>query len=165
MDFKYQKLLLNLGNALDVMVGPDPSANALLRQAQDEARAVYHKAGISTATRDEFSRRRAQLVDQPPAPAAAAYVGSSTWQSVARGKARIEVDYLNGEIVLQGRIHGVATPVNRFLMEAADRFARSGMPPGGLPAAQLIEAFETGRLPADGWPGHVRDRQEQTTER
>jgi 2-dehydropantoate 2-reductase len=38
----------------------------------------------------------------------------STWQSFARG-ATSEIDYLNGEVVRLGRLHGVATPVNERL--------------------------------------------------
>ena len=36
--------------------------------------------------------------------------GGSTWQSLARGTGDSEIDYLAGEIVLQGRLHGVADP-------------------------------------------------------
>ncbi len=38
--------------------------------------------------------------------------GGSSWQSLAKGSGTIEADYLNGEIVLLGRLHGVPTPVN-----------------------------------------------------
>jgi 2-dehydropantoate 2-reductase len=38
-------------------------------------------------------------------------VRGSTWQSIARGRAT-EIEYLNGEISRQGRVLGVATPVN-----------------------------------------------------
>ena len=42
--------------------------------------------------------------------------GSSTWQSLTKG-ARLEVDFLNGEVVLLGRLHGVPTPVNAMLQQ------------------------------------------------
>ena len=40
---------------------------------------------------------------------------SSTWQSLERKAGTTEVDYLNGEVVLLGRLHGVPTPVNTVL--------------------------------------------------
>ena len=49
--------------------------------------------------------------------------GGSSWQSLARGTGTIETDYLNGEIVLLGRLHGVPTPVNLGLPA---RRARTG---------------------------------------
>ena len=50
--------------------------------------------------------------------------GSSTWQSIARGASAIETDYLNGEIVLIGRMHGVPAPLNQALCELAERHTR-----------------------------------------
>ena len=52
--------------------------------------------------------------------------GSSSWQSLARGTGAIETDYLNGEIVLLGRLHGVPTPLNAALCAVAGRYARQG---------------------------------------
>ena len=52
--------------------------------------------------------------------------GSSTWQSLARGTGTVETDYLNGEIVLQGRLHDVPTPVNAALCRLAAQAAREG---------------------------------------
>jgi 2-dehydropantoate 2-reductase len=56
--------------------------------------------------------------------------GSSSWQSLARGTGAIEADWLNGEIVLLGRLHGVPTPVNEVLRRVANRMARNRLPPG-----------------------------------
>jgi 2-dehydropantoate 2-reductase len=53
-------------------------------------------------------------------------------QSLQRGTGAIETDYLNGEIVLLGRAHGVATPVNTALTHVARRMAQDGLQPGGL---------------------------------
>ena len=50
--------------------------------------------------------------------------GSSSWQSLARGTGSIEADYLNGEITLLGRLHGVPTPVNAMLQDVANDMAR-----------------------------------------
>ncbi len=66
--------------------------------------------------------------------------GGSTWQSLARG-ASVEVDYLNGEIVLLGRLHDVPTPVNELLQHATHHAAAAGTPPGAIPAAELLAAL------------------------
>ena len=50
----------------------------------------------------------------------------SSWQSLARGAGSIEADHLNGEIVLEGRLHGVPAPVNELLRVAANDAARRG---------------------------------------
>ena len=72
-----------------------------------------------------------EIADRPRA-------GSSSWQSLARGTGAIETDYLNGEIVLLGRLHGVPTPLNAALCTVAGRYARQGRPPGELEAAELL---------------------------
>ena len=38
--------------------------------------------------------------------------GGSSWQSIQRGTGNIETDFLNGEIVQLGRLHGIPTPAN-----------------------------------------------------
>ena len=55
--------------------------------------------------------------------------GSSTWQSLARGTGALETDYLNGEIVLQGRLHGVPTPLNERAVPARRRRPRASAAP------------------------------------
>ena len=68
--------------------------------------------------------------------------GGSTWQSLRRGTGDVEIDYLNGEISLLGRRHGVPTPVNDLLRDAAWRLAGAGAEPGSLSAADLLEELE-----------------------
>ena len=65
--------------------------------------------------------------------------GGSSWQSLARGTGNIEADWLNGEVVLLGRMHGVATPVNELLSATANRMARDGIAPGSIPAQDLLD--------------------------
>ena len=64
---------------------------------------------------------------------------ASSWQSLARATGSIEADYLNGEIVLQGRLHDVPTPVNLLLQQLATTAARDGRRPGTLPVDELIQ--------------------------
>jgi 2-dehydropantoate 2-reductase len=63
--------------------------------------------------------------------------GGSTWQSLARGAGSVEADYLNGEIALLGRLHGVPTPVNDLMQRLVAEFARERRAPGGLSPDQL----------------------------
>ena len=71
------------------------------------------------------------------------YEGNSTWQSLTRGTAGVEVDALNGEIVLLGRLHGVPTPVNATLQRAVHRMVRERIPAGSISVAALEQDVAT----------------------
>jgi 2-dehydropantoate 2-reductase len=106
--------------------------------AMREALACYKAAGIAFASREEDQARRGDLlqfrqVDGRPRG------GGSSWQSLARGTGTIETDYLNGEIVLLGRLHGVPTPVNATLQRVARQLAATGAPPASMTVDQLFE--------------------------
>jgi 2-dehydropantoate 2-reductase len=133
---KYAKLLMNLGNALDAACGPGARGSALFRRAREEASACFAAAGIDVATDEEDRARRGDLLQVRPI-GGRPRGGGSSWQSLARGTGRIETDYLNGEIVLLGRLHGVATPVNEVLQAVATRLAREGAAPGSMDVASL----------------------------
>ncbi len=63
--------------------------------------------------------------------------GGSTTQSLARGTGSVETDWLNGEIVLLGRLHGVPTPANGYFAGLGARLAREGRAPGEVRLAEL----------------------------
>jgi 2-dehydropantoate 2-reductase len=138
MRWKYGKLLNNLGNAIDALCGPDPEARPLQRRAREEGVECLAAAGIDAVTPEEDADRRGDHF-QWGGSAARSRPGSSSWQSLARGAGSIEADYLNGEIVLLGRMHGVPTPVNRLLQQTAARAAREGWRPGKFRVAELIQ--------------------------
>jgi 2-dehydropantoate 2-reductase len=126
--WKYAKLLRNLGNAVEALCGPAADAHELARRARAEGERVFDAAGIDYASAEEdAARRRDKLV---PPPGADTRGGGSTWQSLARGVGSVETDYLNGEIVLLGRLHGVATPVNELLQRLVNQLAFEQAPPG-----------------------------------
>jgi 2-dehydropantoate 2-reductase len=133
---KYAKLLLNLANALVAAVDTPGEAGDLLEAARAEGERCYRAAGIEWTSDEEFRVRRGDLI-QPVPVAGQRRGGGSTWQSLARGRGDSEVDFLNGEIVLLGRLHGVPTPVNRALQITVDRLAREGRPPRSVPLAEL----------------------------
>ncbi len=130
MRFKYAKLRINTRNALDAACGRDAMQSPLGQRAAREALAVFQAAGIDVASRDEEAARRDGF-STPPVDGEARG-GSSSWQSLARGAGSIEADYLNGEVVMLGRLHGVATPVNETLRRVVNRMAREGRDPGSM---------------------------------
>ena len=93
------------------------------------------------------SRRRDRRPSPPARPqrradcARPAPQCGSTWQSLARNTGSIETDYLNGEIALLGRLHGVPTPVNAAMQAIAARMASEGAAPGVMSAAEVEAAI------------------------
>ncbi len=138
---KYTKLLMNLANSLQAMCGPGDDTRELARLAREEAKECYRAAGIDYASEEEDRERRGGLITIGRIDGQARS-GGSTWQSLARGKNTIEADYLNGEIVLLGRLHGVATPVNSMLQKVAIGLARAGKPPGSIRAEELMTLLD-----------------------
>jgi 2-dehydropantoate 2-reductase len=143
MRWKYCKLLNNLGNAVDALCGPDPGTGAVQRRAWNEGAHVLHAVGIPVVSPEEDAARRGEGF-QWNSERARRRPGGSSWQSLARGSGSIEADYLNGEIVVLGRLHGIATPVNLVLQREAARAAREGRRPGTMPVDELIR-----KLPPD----------------
>ncbi len=117
---KAWKLLGNLGNALDLYTGSAEERVAARTLLVREAQAVYDAAGIRAAEID-FAGLRLSNGAVPGYPAGR----MSTWQSFARG-ASSEVDHLNGEVVLLGRLHGVPTPVNELVQRTLGAHAARG---------------------------------------
>ncbi len=76
--------------------------------------------------------------------------GSSTYQSIARGLTTVEVDYLNGEIVLLGKLNNVATPMNEAVRRLANTTAREGKQPGCYTPADVQQLADklAGAVPA-----------------
>ncbi|SFE02660.1 2-dehydropantoate 2-reductase [Actinacidiphila alni] len=145
MAWKYAKLLSNLGNSLEAVAGPigDGPVFDLYLRAREEGAAVLDAAGIPYVGAEEQARVRGDRVEVQPVNGAVRGGGSS-WQSLTRGTGSIEADYLNGEIVLLGRRHGVPTPVNEALRRAANSFARERRRPGDLTTDELTALLGAG---------------------
>jgi 2-dehydropantoate 2-reductase len=136
MRWKYTKLLSNLRNALQAICGLEAPGGEVARRARQEALACYKAAGIEFVPEEEMRQRiqtEIRMADIEGHPR----TGGSTWQSLMRGLPSIEVDYLNGEIVLLGKLYGVPTPCNAVLQRVANDMARSGKRPGSMTVEQL----------------------------
>jgi 2-dehydropantoate 2-reductase len=137
MRWKYGKLLANLSNAIEAVCGRSDAAADLRRLATAEGTAVLDAAGIAYASAAESAavrgdRVRIGKVNGSPRG------GGSSWQSLTRGTGSIEADFLNGEIVLLGREHGVPAPVNEVLQRLANRAAREHQAPGSTTPGEVM---------------------------
>ena len=139
MAWKHRKLLLNLGNAAQAACPSDGDRDRLTELARDEGERVLAAARVPIVSEEDDDARRGDLLDTRSMRARG---GGSTWQSLRRRTGDVETDYLNGEISLLGRRHGVATPVNDFLRDVSWRLAASGAEPGSLSAADLLKELE-----------------------
>jgi 2-dehydropantoate 2-reductase len=137
MRWKYAKLLSNLANALEAACGPEIRDSDLVQRVRTEGRACMAAAGITVASGEEQRARIGDLLRMQPIEGQSRQGGSS-WQSLARQAGSIEADWLNGEIVLLGRLHGVETPLNQLLQRTVNRMAGQGLPPGGMTVEELL---------------------------
>jgi 2-dehydropantoate 2-reductase len=138
MRWKYRKLLMNLANASEALVGPEGRYTPVTEEAQREGSEALEAAGIAVATSEEDRERRGDHL-RMRGTSSGEWTGGSSWQSLARGTGSIEAEYLNGEIVLLGALHGVPTPVNALLQRLALQAAAAGRPPGSMTVAHLHE--------------------------
>jgi 2-dehydropantoate 2-reductase len=139
--WQYGKLLDNLKNVLQALCGPTADTADLVTALRAEAQACYRVAGIAYASESEL-RSRSKGVLSMGTIAGRTRPGDSSWQSLARATGSIETDFLNGEIAMLGRIHGVPTPLNACLQELANRHARERRPAGSLGFEELRRLLE-----------------------
>lgn len=136
--WKTRKLLTNLGNIADALFEVDRPRKDLVDALLAEGEAVLGAAGLEVATREEDRERRGGTL-QLGSIDGQTRQGGSTWQSLARGIGDIETDYLNGEIVRLGRLHGVATPANEAVQNLARNAAADGLAPRSLRASAVLD--------------------------
>jgi len=144
MRHKYAKLLQNLGNSLQALSNAGAESADIYRQLVHEALACYQAAGIDCASKEEVSERRNSGPLEMGPIEGHERVGGSSLQSILRGTGSIEADYLNGEIVLLGRLYGVPTPANRVLQIMANQLANSRGKPGSVDVADVRKRIESG---------------------
>jgi 2-dehydropantoate 2-reductase len=146
MALKRTKLISNVSNCLAVLGGEAAAeAKAVLGQAmKDEAVAAYKAAGLAYYERPAYDALRkgradCQLIKSGTiAGDETLRGGSSTWQSLTRGTGDIECDFLNGDIALLGRLHGVPTPANALMQATSRKAAVEKLGVSGMNAAGLL---------------------------
>ena len=141
MAWKYRKLVSNLGNGLQILIGDAPENRDIVRMLRGEAMAVFDAAGIAVTSDAEY-RQRTDLLDRSVTDVGRR-VGSSTWQSLLRDTGNVETDYLNGEIVLLGRLHGVPTPVNALIQNLCTQQVVKKLSLGGHSPTALLGRART----------------------
>ena len=141
--WKYGKLIMNLANSIEALCGRAERGGTLARMARAEGIEALNAAGIAFVDRDEDRARRGDLMTMGQIDGEARGGGSS-WQSLERGTGNIETDYLNGEIVLLGRTHGVSTRTNALLQQRARLAAKSGLAPGTVDPQELLTELGVG---------------------
>lgn len=147
MGWKWRKLLNNVNNAVDALLGdvpPDPAEQAAARRitaaTRAEAEAVLEAAGVTLVEADVERAARVAGPSMGRIPGAAAS-GSSSRQSLARGSGSIEAAYLNGEVALVAHRAGRTAPVNERLVALAEDAARFGRRPGDWTPIALAAAL------------------------
>lgn len=140
MQSKYGKLYLNLGNIVGAALGDDAEATEIKAVLRDEGRAALAAAGIVWQDVGAGDPRRDALM-QTNSIAGMMRTGSSSAQSLARGAGSIETDYLNGEIVLLGRLHNIPTPANAWFTVLAARMVLDGTAPSTVSRAEIEAAL------------------------
>ena len=117
---KYGKLIENQGNIVRAALGYEVDHKPFDTALRDEARTVLTAAGIAWIDIGGGSDRRKGVMELGEI-AGTTRGGDSSSQSLMRGTGSLETDYLNGEIALLGRLHGVPTPASDFVCRLARR--------------------------------------------
>lgn len=140
--WKAGKLVNNLLNAVDALYGQQ-GHDELIAALKAEGRTVLTAAGhdpvdlVADSAIDVSGHRVAESL-RP------VYGGSSTRQSLSRATGSAEADFLNGEIALLGRLHGIPTPLNAAVQALLAKAVRSGVPAGGGDRADLEALLGSG---------------------
>jgi 2-dehydropantoate 2-reductase len=140
--WKSRKLVLNLGNVVEALCGPDDDGRgALVGRLMAEGEAALAAAGVDVATTEEDRGRRADHL-RLGAIDGRTREGGSSWQSLRRHTGDIETDYLNGEIVRLGRLHSTPTPTNALVQNLARRAAAARTEPATISATTILAELD-----------------------
>lgn len=139
LPWKYRKLLSNLGNAVQALLGSGGAE--LAEAARDEAMEVFTAAGV-TAIPDAVAEQSWAELRIEPVPGQPEGLGGSTWQSLVRRTGTTEADFLNGEVVSMAHGLGRSAPLNAALARLTRNASRTGRQPGDLTAAELRAELE-----------------------
>ena len=137
MRWKHTKLLRNLVLAVQALCGPNMRQGPFFDLARREGELCLDAAGIAFVGNEEWNSARA-LGPAVALPPGGHSLGGSSWQSLARGTGSIESAFLNGEIMLLGRQHGIPVPANELLYDLGVKAAATGQVPGSMTEEELF---------------------------
>ena len=136
MAWKYAKLLGNLGNGIAALSGIEAARGDAGKLVREEAEGILRAARIAFTDMETIRTRWSNMTRIPSANR-----NNSSWQSLQRGTGSIEVDFLNGEIVLIAHLHGLDAPVNALVQRMAHELARGRGEPGSGPVEKIVAAL------------------------
>jgi 2-dehydropantoate 2-reductase len=139
MSWKRGKLMINaVSNAPRALCPPRENVDEVVRAVRTEIEQCYVAAGWDHVTPEEILARGEQHLTYGRIDGRG-FPGSSTSQDFARGASGTEIDYINGEIVLLGRLYGVKTPVNAALQDMVRLAIRSRAGAGAFSVAEILD--------------------------
>jgi 2-dehydropantoate 2-reductase len=148
MAAKGTKMLGNLGNALGAITDGRGNGRPFMAQVRREAVECFRAAGVPWEGEETFGARTRAGRGTSDLPPGLRNLGSS-WQSLQRRQGSIEADFLNGEVVRWGRLHGIPTPYNEVLQEVANQLAARREAPGKYSAEDLLALVQERVLSAE----------------
>lgn len=144
--WKAWKLLTSASFAVSVLSGTPEELDELRAIVREEARSVLAAAGQEFADPSvELTYDRSQV--RIPEANLTQLGKVSVWQSLARGSSS-EVDFLNGEVVLQARLLGLQAPANAALQDLVGQTSLAGEQPGTHSARTILDRL-TDRSPLE----------------
>ena len=126
--WKRRKLLMNVGNAVQALVGVAEAVSGYGTWQRAEAEACFAAAGFEVASIEEDAANREGRMESTEV-AGLTRGGGSSWQSLPRdGLDRGRLSQRRD--LSAGSLHGVPTPVNALLQRRANAAAAAGLAPG-----------------------------------
>lgn len=138
MPYKWGKLMLNMGNAVEAITNTTGDAvKPIARAARQEFDEVLSRLGIRWISRKELEQAWPEITAPARGKPGIKKSLNSTWQSLARGQGTVETEFLNGEVVRLAKRLGIQAPVNETLLSIAQEMAARREPPGKYTPGQL----------------------------
>ncbi|MBI2847708.1 MAG: ketopantoate reductase family protein [Chloroflexi bacterium] len=141
MACKWGKLLMNLSNAFDAITDVDDKNSPIIKAARLEAERILAQAGIRWMSTKELAMKWPEL-GMPARKSLILKERNSTWQSLARGKATVETEFLNGEIVRVANLIGCHAPINEALEHITQQMAAKHELPGKYTPYELCRLLK-----------------------
>ena len=138
---KRSKLLLNLGNIVQAALGLGVNSGDLISRLRSEAEAVYRAQELKWHDVNKPDSTRAELM-RVAEISGIERVGGSTLQSLLRNSSSLETDFLNGEIVMLGRLAGIKTPLNTAMTRLGVKVLQDRIAPGSMSLDNINKCCE-----------------------